>query len=131
MFGLGMGELLVILALALLVFGPKKLPDLAASLGKAIRQFRKATHELTEQIDIDEEVKQPLRELQAALRDEPPSRATIRPPAVSTAVPAATAPAATAPAATATGAATAAAAAAATATAAATPAPSPAAAPKP
>ncbi len=70
-----MGELLVILALALLIFGPKKLPDLAASLGKAIRQFRKATHELTEQIDIDEEVKQPLRELQAALRDEPPPRA--------------------------------------------------------
>src|SRR5690349_10460003 len=71
MFGLGMGELLVILAIALIVLGPKKLPDLATSLGKAIRSFRKATRDLTDQLEIDDEVKQPLRELKAALRDEP------------------------------------------------------------
>ncbi len=71
MFGLGMGELLVILVLALLFLGPKKLPDLASTLGKAIRQFRKATSELTDQLEVDESVKQPLRELKAALRDEP------------------------------------------------------------
>jgi TatA/E family protein of Tat protein translocase len=89
MFGLGMGELLVILAIALIVLGPKKLPDLATSLGKAIRSFRKATNDLTSQLEIDDEVKQPLRELKAALRDEP---APYVPPAVVDArpVPAAT-----------------------------------------
>src|SRR3954469_20255973 len=86
MFGLGMGELLVILALALIVLGPKKLPDLATSLGKAIRSFRKATHDLTDQLEIDDEVKQPLRELKAALRDEPsPMVAPPRPQPVKSA----------------------------------------------
>jgi TatA/E family protein of Tat protein translocase len=79
MFGLGMGELLVILAIALIVLGPKKLPDLASSLGKAIRSFRKATNELTDQLEIDEEVRQPLRELKAALRDEPAPYVPPRP----------------------------------------------------
>jgi sec-independent protein translocase protein TatA len=43
MMGLGMGELLLILAIALLVFGPSKLPQLATGLGKAIRSFKQAT----------------------------------------------------------------------------------------
>jgi TatA/E family protein of Tat protein translocase len=72
MFGLGMGELVVILAIALIFLGPKRLPDVATSLGKAIRSFRKATRDLTDQLEIDDEVKKPLRELQSALRDEPP-----------------------------------------------------------
>ncbi|MGZ3405960.1 MAG: Sec-independent protein translocase subunit TatA/TatB [Polyangia bacterium] len=71
MFGLGMGELIVILAIALIFLGPKRLPDVATSLGKAIRSFRKATNDLTSQLEIDDEVKKPLRELQSALRDEP------------------------------------------------------------
>jgi len=73
MFGLGPGELIIILAIALLVLGPNRLPDVATSLGKAIRSFRKATRDLTDQLEIDEEVKKPLRELQSALRDEPAS----------------------------------------------------------
>jgi sec-independent protein translocase protein TatB len=72
MFGLGMGELIVILAIALIFLGPKRLPDVATSLGKAIRSFRKATNDLTSQLEIDDAVKNPLRELQSALRDEPP-----------------------------------------------------------
>ena len=79
MFGLGMGELLVILLIALLFLGPKKLPDLASTLGKAIRQFRKATSELTDQLQVDDEVKRPLQELRAALRDEPEPLARQRP----------------------------------------------------
>ena len=71
MFGLGATELVVILVLALILLGPKRLPDVASGLGKAIRQFRKATRDLTEQLDIDDEVKAPFRELKAALRDEP------------------------------------------------------------
>src|SRR5207247_1625799 len=43
---LGFGEMLVILIIALLVFGPKKLPELGKSLGKGIRKFKKATNDL-------------------------------------------------------------------------------------
>jgi sec-independent protein translocase protein TatB len=74
-----MGELIVILVIALIFLGPKRLPDVATSLGKAIRSFRKATRDLTDQLEIDDEVKAPLRELQSALRDEP---APARPLAV-------------------------------------------------
>jgi len=44
MFGLGHWELLIILFVILLLFGSKKLPDLAAGLGKGIKEFKKATH---------------------------------------------------------------------------------------
>jgi sec-independent protein translocase protein TatA len=43
---LGFQELIVIFVIALLVFGPKKLPELGKSLGKGLREFRKATDEL-------------------------------------------------------------------------------------
>jgi sec-independent protein translocase protein TatA len=45
MFNLGFPELMVILVIALIVFGPGKLPDLGISLGKAIRGFKKAVSE--------------------------------------------------------------------------------------
>src|SRR5262249_43829170 len=81
MFNLGMGELLVILVLALLFLGPKKLPEVATQLGKAIRGFRKATHDLTDSLEVDDSVRQPLRELKAALRDEPaPQLLAMQPP---------------------------------------------------
>ena len=41
MFGLGMQELLVILVIALIIFGPSKLPQIGSGLGKAIRDFKK------------------------------------------------------------------------------------------
>ena len=41
MFGLGMQELVIILVIALLIFGPTKLPQIGSGLGKAIRDFRK------------------------------------------------------------------------------------------
>ena len=56
MFGIGMPELLLILAIALIVIGPKKLPDLAKSLGRTLREFKKATNELKETIQIDEDL---------------------------------------------------------------------------
>ena len=43
MFGIGWQELLIIAVVALLIVGPKKLPDLAKSLGKGFREFKKAT----------------------------------------------------------------------------------------
>ncbi len=45
MFGIGMPELIVILVIALIFFGPGKLPDLGSSIGKAIRGFKKAMDE--------------------------------------------------------------------------------------
>ena len=58
MFGMGMPEILVILAVALIVIGPKKLPDLAKSLGRAINEFRKATSDLKESLIVDTEIKE-------------------------------------------------------------------------
>ena len=54
MFGLGMWEILIILGLALIFIGPKKLPDIAQSLGKGLREFRRATNDLKDSIDISE-----------------------------------------------------------------------------
>jgi len=48
MFNIGLPEMLVILAIALIVFGPNKLPDLAKAFGKAMREFKKATEEVKE-----------------------------------------------------------------------------------
>lgn len=53
MFGLGMQELIIILIVALIVIGPKKLPDLARGLGRALREFRRATDDIKDQIDFD------------------------------------------------------------------------------
>jgi len=46
MFGIGMPELLLILALALIVIGPKKLPDIARALGRGLAEFKRATDEM-------------------------------------------------------------------------------------
>lgn len=56
MFGIGMPEMILIMAVALIVIGPKKLPELAKSLGKALGEFRKATRELKDSIAIDDEI---------------------------------------------------------------------------
>jgi sec-independent protein translocase protein TatA len=52
MFGLGIQELLIILVIALVIFGPSKLPQIGSGLGKAIRDFKKGVSE-----DPDESVK--------------------------------------------------------------------------
>jgi sec-independent protein translocase protein TatA len=51
---LGMPELILILALALIIFGPRKLPEIGRSIGKGIREFRQATTEMQKSIDLDE-----------------------------------------------------------------------------
>jgi Tat protein translocase TatB subunit len=55
MFGIGMPELILIAVVALIVLGPKKLPDLAKSMGRAVREFKKATSELKETLQVDSE----------------------------------------------------------------------------
>jgi TatA/E family protein of Tat protein translocase len=65
MFGLGMQELIVIFVIALLIFGPKKLPDLGRSLGRSLGEFKRASEDLKEGL---------MTEL--STQDEDPSTAT-------------------------------------------------------
>jgi sec-independent protein translocase protein TatA len=55
MGSVGMPELIIIFVVALIVFGPRKLPELGKSLGKGLAEFRKASHELKS--TIEEEVR--------------------------------------------------------------------------
>ena len=65
---LGFSEMLVIFVVALLVFGPKKLPELGKSLGKGIREFKKATEELKSNWeDHVKDIQQPLNDVKKDL----------------------------------------------------------------
>jgi Tat protein translocase TatB subunit len=63
MFGIGMPELIIIMVVALIVIGPKKLPDLARALGRGMAEFRKATQDIKETLELDDELKEVKRDL--------------------------------------------------------------------
>ncbi len=54
MFGMGLPEIILIIAIALVVIGPKKIPSMAKALGRAMGEFKKATSEIKESMHIDE-----------------------------------------------------------------------------
>lgn len=68
MFGIGMPEFILILVVALIVIGPKKLPDLARSLGKAMGEFKKAAREFKDTMNVNEDVRE-LREIKKSVSD--------------------------------------------------------------
>ena len=73
MFGsLGLPEILFILVVALLVFGPRRLPEIGRTIGKALGEFRRATTDLKRSIDTEVTLEE--------VRQSPPSNPTPRPP---------------------------------------------------
>ena len=85
MFGMGMPEILLILAIALIVLGPKKLPEVAKSLGRGIAEFKKATQEFKENLEVDNDLKEAqkaVRGIKRDLEDTVRESVTPRPPVV-------------------------------------------------
>jgi len=79
--GIGGGELLIILIIALIVFGPKRLTEVASSLGKALREFRKMSQDLTAELQKEIEVTKELQaELEKELKRLPGEEAKKEPP---------------------------------------------------
>ncbi|WP_022667236.1 twin-arginine translocase TatA/TatE family subunit [Desulfospira joergensenii] len=72
MFGLGMPEILLILAIALIVIGPKRLPELAKTLGRAMGEFKRSAQDLKRSIDLEstvQDVPAPSEDLKTVIKE--------------------------------------------------------------
>ena len=70
-------DLVFILIIALLIFGPKKLPEMGAAIGKSIKEFRKGVNELTAPKDEPEETPKPKVSLEAIDREVASKKAQV------------------------------------------------------
>lgn len=86
MFGIGVPELVLILIIGLIVFGPGKLPEMGRTLGKGIREFRKASNALSQAINAPEQPVQPPVPQQPAAQ---PAVTPVQPPQAPAQAPAA------------------------------------------
>lgn len=84
MFDIGFDEFLLIIVVALFVYGPDRLPDLARALGRGYAEFRRATNELKQTFDQDDTVREIKQEFHKAqhevLYGRPPSSPPPTPP---------------------------------------------------
>ena len=71
MGSLGMQEIIVIFILALIVFGPRKLPELGKSLGKGLAEFKKASNELKQTWEEEVRLDKEREEMSTILKDSP------------------------------------------------------------
>ena len=85
---IGLPELLVIFVVALLVFGPKKLPELARSLGRGLQEFKRASNELRNTLDAEIRAEE-FRSRQQAIAPPPPPPAAAPEPSAEPEPPAA------------------------------------------
>lgn len=69
MFGIGTTEFMVILAVALVIFGPQKLPELAKAIGRAVGEFKKATTEIKETFEQDDQLTDVKRTFEEAVAE--------------------------------------------------------------
>ena len=77
MFGsIGMPELIIILVLALIIFGPRKLPELGRSLGRSINEFKKASNELRSTLEEEIRVEETRERTTPAAAAPPPAAST-------------------------------------------------------
>jgi sec-independent protein translocase protein TatA len=84
MGSIGMPELIVVLVVALIVFGPKKLPEIGRGVGSAIREFKKASRDLMSHLEIDEPEPPRVYPTETAAKTapaEPEGTAPVLPPA--------------------------------------------------
>jgi len=85
MFGsIGMPELIIILVIALIIFGPRKLPELGKSLGRSINEFKKASNELRSTLEDEIRVEEQRDRVSSVSAATPP--AATPPPADATTV---------------------------------------------
>jgi len=87
MFGIGMPEMIMILVVALIVIGPKKLPDIAKGLGRAFNEFKKATTDFKESMGIDDElndVKQAFDEMNKDIKETIDIKPSLKNDAIAT-----------------------------------------------
>lgn len=68
--GIGVPELILILVIALIIFGPGKLPEVGRSLGKTIREFRRSSRDIVEDVtESAKEIKQEVQEAASSLKE--------------------------------------------------------------
>ncbi|MGQ9755851.1 MAG: twin-arginine translocase TatA/TatE family subunit [Desulfotomaculales bacterium] len=68
---IGVPELILILVVALIIFGPGKLPEVGKSLGKTIREFRRSSRDIVEDVtESAKEIKEEVQEASKALKEE-------------------------------------------------------------
>jgi sec-independent protein translocase protein TatA len=65
---LGFGEILLILLVALIVFGPRRLPEMGRTVGRSLREFRRAASDLRAEIETDLDVEEPTRRSARSVR---------------------------------------------------------------